>query len=97
MKAVVIPETTAIFLEAVKKSRNVRGYSSRSKVSKVIISQRGIEYLPMKSRFTSAAIERAGIAEKVQRYCFEKTRPSVAEHFRQGVYDISGSDILILK
>lgn len=89
-----LPETTQKLLEAV---RNLRGTSEKLEVRKVIIDERGIDYLPIKSKFTSAAIDRAGISDQVQRYCFQRTRPSVEHHFRPGVYDVSGCEIVVLK
>lgn len=95
--AIAIPETTLRLLEAV---RDLNGTSEKLNVSRVIISGHGktpIDYLPMKSKFTSGAIEQAGISDLVQRYCFECTRQSVAAHFRKGVYDVSGRDIRVIE
>lgn len=93
-----LPETTAKLLEAV---RGLRGTSEKVTVKKVIISDDGrnggIDYLPFKSKFTSAAIERAGISDLVQRYCFQCTRHTVEKHFRPGVYDVSGREIKIIR
>ncbi len=98
MTAPQIPETTAKLLEAI---RGLNGTSDRVNVRRVIISEDGrhggIDYLPFKSKFTSAAIDRAGISELVQRYSFQSTRRDVAEHFRPGVYDVSGSQVKIIE
>lgn len=95
--AIAIPETTRLLLEAV---RSLNGTSEKLNVAKVVISGNGktpIDYLPMKSKFTSDAIVRAGIADLVQKYCFECTRQGVSSHFRQGVYDVSGREILVIE
>ena len=89
-----LPETTFKLLEAV---RQLRGTSEKVNVTKVIISDGGIDYLPLKSKFTSGAIERAGISDLVQRYSFKCTRHTVEKHFRPGVYDVSGREIKIVK
>ena len=97
MNAIAIPETTLKLLEAV---RRLNGTSEKLNVARVIISGKGrlpIDYLPMKSKFTSGAIEQAGISELVSRYCFECTRESVSSHFRPGVYDVSGASILVIE
>lgn len=94
MKTEQLPKTTRILLEAV---RTLSGTSEKLEVRKVIIDERGIDYLPIKSKFTSGAIERVGIGDLVQRYCFKCTRPSVEHHFRPGVYDVSGREILVIK
>ena len=97
MNAIAIPETTLKLLDVV---RSLNGTSDRVNVAKVIISADNrlpINYLPVKSRFTSEAIERAGIADLVQAYCFECTRPQVAAHFREGVYDVSGKQIIVVR
>lgn len=92
-----LPETTYKLLEAVRK---LSGTSEKVTVRRVIISDDGrnggIDYLPVKSKFTSDAIERAGISDLVQRYSFQCTRHLVEKHFRAGVYDVSGSKIKII-
>lgn len=97
MKAVAIPDTTLKLLQAVQRANDI---SPRSGVAKVIISDNNrlpIDYLPIKSKFTSDAIDQAGISDLVQMYCFESTRDRVAGHFRQGVYDVSGKSILVIE
>lgn len=89
-----LPEITTRLLNAV---HELRGTSEKVEVRRVIIDERGIDYLPAKSKFTSAAIERAGISDEVQRYCFELTRPTVDSHFRRGVYDVSGREIVVIR
>jgi hypothetical protein len=98
MNPVAIPDTTYKLLEAIRK---LHGTSASVNVKKVIISDDGrnggIDYFPVKSRFTSAAIEQAGISDLVQLYLFQCTRHTVKKHFRPGVYDVSGAEIKIIK
>ena len=92
-----LPETTLTLLNAVRETNG----TIKAQIYKVIISpdghRAGIDYLPAKTQQTSEAIARAGISDLVQRYGFPCTRPSVQDHFRPGVYDISGPEIKILK
>ena len=90
-----LPDTTRRLLEAIHGIR-----SEKVKIKKVIIRDDGraggIDYLPMKNKFTSDAIGKAGISDLVSLYSFQGTRQRVERHFRPGVYDVSGREIKIL-
>lgn len=94
--AIALPETTIRLLNAIIGIR-----SEGVKIKKVVISddgrKGGIDYLPYKNKFTAAAIESAGIADLVMLYSFQSTRQRVERHFRPGVYDVSGKDILVIE
>ena len=89
-----LPETTSKLLEAVRASRDFGRDNYRANT--VEISDAGIICYPVKSKFVSEEIERAGIADKVACYIFEKTRYRVESEFRKGKYDVSGKEIKIL-
>lgn len=93
-----LPETTLTLLRAV---RTASGTTENNATNMVIIRNdppnSGIHYLPTKSRYTSREIERAGISDLVGMFLFDVTRCRVERHFRDGIYDISGSEIKILK
>lgn len=89
-----LPETTSKLLEAVRASRDFGRDNYRANT--VEISDAGIICYPVKSKFVSEEIQRAGIAEKVAFYIFEKTRYRVESEFRKGKYDVSGKEIKIL-
>lgn len=93
-----LPATTLKLLCAI---RSTVGVSEKTNVRRVVIwpdgRSGGIDYLPVKSKFTSAAIAKAGISELVARYSFQRTRAAVAEHFRPGVYDVSGREIIVVE
>lgn len=93
-----LPETTIKLLRA---ARMASGTTAHSRIDTVEIRESGknsgIFYRPQKTRYTSAAVEKAGIGELVTLFQFDNTRHKVSEHFRPGVYDISGNEIKILK
>jgi len=78
-----LPETTTRLLKAVQASRDLGRENYRANT--VEISDAGITCYPVKSKFVSEEIERAGIAEKVAFYIYEKTR-----------YRVSGKEIKVL-
>jgi len=93
-----LPETTAKLLTAIQA---ISGISDTYNTRRVVICadgrNGGIEFFPVKNKLTSAAIEQAGISGLVLRYSFQRTRAAVADHFREGVYDVSGPKIIVLK
>lgn len=94
-----LPDTTMRLLRAVKNSRDSSGKPT-GMVNQVIIDSEmrdGIIYLPAKSRYTSPEIVREGIGDLVSLFVFETSRYKVLRHFRDGVYDVSGNEIKVLK
>lgn len=98
MKIQELPDTT---LKLLKAARMASGTTKGSKIDRVIIRSEGgncgIHYMPAKTRYTSAAVEKSGIGELVTLFSFEMTRHKVARHFRPGIYDISENEIKIIK
>ena len=81
-----VPETTARLLEAIRSCGNV---------SKVVIGAGKITYLPIKTRETTEAIEKAGLSDVVQRFVLCGLRKQVESQFRIGSYDVSGHKIVV--
>jgi len=90
-----LPETTIRLLLAVQASREFGRDNYRAKT--VEISEAGITCYPVKPKFVSDEIERAGLSDVVSRFIFERTRHSVNDQFRRGLYDVTGKEIIILK
>lgn len=90
-----LPETTTRLLKAVQASRDLGRENYRAKT--VEISDAGIICYPVKSKWVSEEIQRAGIADKVACFIFERTRHLVEKDFRRGKYDVSGKQIKVLK
>lgn len=93
-----LPLTTLKLLKAAKIASEI---TDRDKIQTVEIRDgwkgRGIFYFPRKTRYVAKCIELAGISELTTLFLFENTRQRVEKHFRPGIYDISGTDIKILK
>jgi hypothetical protein len=90
-----LPETTILLLRAVQASRSFGRENYRART--VEISDAGIICYPVKPKFVSEEIERAGLSDPVSRFMFERTRESVNDQFRRGLYDVTGREIKILK
>ena len=90
-----LPETTIRLLRAVQNSRDFGRDNYRAKT--VEISDAGIICYPVKSKFVSEEIERAGLSDAVTMFVYERTRYRVENQFRRGLYDVTGREIKILK
>ena len=90
-----LPETTSKLLEAVRASRDFGRDNYRANT--VEISDAGIICYPVKSKFVSEEIERAGLSDAVSMFVFQRTRYRVENQFRRGLYDVTGKEIKILK
>jgi len=90
-----LPETTIRLLRAVQNSRDFGRDNYRAKT--VEISDAGITCYPVKSKFVSEEIERAGLSDAVSMFIYERTRHRVENQFRRGLYDVTGNEIKILK
>lgn len=90
-----LPETTIRLLEAVRASRDFGRDNYRANT--VEISDAGIICYPVKPKFVSEEIQRAGLSDVVSRFMFERTRQSVNDQFRRGLYDVTGIEIKVLK
>ena len=90
-----LPETTIRLLRAVKNSRDFGRDNYRAKT--VEISDAGIICYPVKSKFVSDEIARAGLSDAVSLFIYEKTRHRVENQFRHGLYDVTGNKIKVLR
>ena len=90
-----LPETTIRLLRAVQNSRDFGRDNYRTKT--VEISDAGITCYPVKSKFVSEEIERAGLSDAVTVFIYERTRHRVENQFRRGLYDVTGRQIKVLK
>ena len=88
------PETTIRLLRAIQNSRDFGRDNYRVKT--VEISDAGITCYPVKSKFVSEEIARAGLSDVVSLFIYERTRHKVDAQFRRGRYDVTGREIKIL-
>ena len=90
-----LPETTIRLRRAVQNSRDFGRDNYRAKT--VEISDAGITCYPVKSKFVSEEIERAGLSDAVTMFIYGRTRHRVENQFRRGLYDVTGRQIKVLK